>query len=276
MLRTAMIVMLLLLSTTVPLIAAEDEKAMTITVERVEEFRAKTAGGKADVKAEDKETSSLMVIALLKGESLPGAVRMGELTFKAVDDKGAELAQRTKFFAKEDFTPVDRSGRDLEAALPADVIRIEMMMAAPSRQATKLTKLQGSVKLLVGLPVEVIVDAPADKLNKEIEDPALKAAGIKVMLMSFNPKGGAGLGVYARLRVIGKEWAIVRMEAIDPDGKVRSNGGGGGAGVGVVPSITYEIYGEAPLPEGSKLRLTVLKDMKQITVPIELKDVELP
>ncbi len=272
MLRTAMILMLLLPGTASPLIAAENEKGMTVTVERVEEFRSKAIDGKAD----DGGLSSLMVHVLVKGERIAGAVRFGELTFKATDDKGNELKMRAGVTDGKNLQEVDRSGRSPEESLPSDTIRLELMMDAPPRAATQVAKLEGSVKLVVGTRAQVVVDAPQDKVNKEIEDGALKAAGVKVMLMSFNPRGGAGLGVYARFRVIGKGWAIVEMAALDDQGKVRSIGGGGGSGVGVVPSITYEIFGEQPLPEGSKLRLTVLTDVKEITVPIEIKDVPLP
>jgi len=272
MLLRPMMILMLLVSVAFQLNAADDKNEIDVRVERIEELRSKVAQGTSEIAG----SSSLMLHVLLKGDLIAGAVRMGELTFKAKDDLGNDLKMRSNWIDEKEFRSVDRSGRGLEDALASETIRVELMMDAPLRKAAKLATVEGSIKLLVGSPVDVVIDMPGEKVNKEIEDASLKAAGVKVMLMSFNPKGGAGLGVYARFRIIGKEWAITSLAVLDEKGKVLSKGSGGGSGVGIVPSITYEIYGEDPLPEGAKLRLTVLKDVKAVAVPIALKDVELP
>ena len=253
-----------------PLLAADGSDAIQLKVEKVLEYRTKTIEGEAD----DQESASLNVHVLLQGKPVLGAARYGQIKFKATDDKGTDLKMRESFLDEKEWLAIDREGLKIESPLPADAMRVQLSMAAAPRGATKIATLSGSVKVLAGTPVEVVIDDPASRAGKEIEHVELTKAGLKITLTTFNGRGGAGLGVYAKFKVVGKEWAIAKMDAIDADGKVRSDGSA--ASGGVVTPLSYEIYGQAALPDGAKLRITVLSDLKEIEVPIELKDVPLP
>ena len=251
-------------------LAADAPDAIKLKVEKVLEYRTKTIEGGE----EDQESASLNVHVLLQGKPVLGAARYGQIKFKATDDKGTDLKMRESFLDEKEWIAIDREGLKIERPLPADTMRVQLSMAAAPRGATKIASLSGTAKVLAGTPVEVVIDDPASRVGKELEHLELTKAGLKITLTSFNAKGGAGLGVYVKLKVVGKEWAIARMDAIDGDGKVRSDGSA--ASGGVVTPLSYEIYGQAALPDGAKLRITVLSDLKEIEVPIELKDVPLP
>jgi hypothetical protein len=219
--------------------------------------------------------ATLRVIIELAGQPVAGATQYGGLTFKAVDDKGNALKAQEAFVAREKgFVPLDRSLMWLGRSAPPDRIRLELNLDTSKREATKLASIDGSVKLLTGTPVDVLI-ADADKwLNKPLENRELADVGLKATIASFNPKGG-GLGSYVKVRVSGKMEAMAKLDVVDANGKPLSQGSGVSRGFAGSPSM-YEVFGDAPLPAGAKVKITLLKDVKELEVPIQLKDVPLP
>ncbi|MEX2213226.1 MAG: hypothetical protein WD768_03805 [Phycisphaeraceae bacterium] len=221
------------------------------------------------------QDSSVSVSVELQGGPVADAVAIGLLKVKASDDKGNELKQSTFMLLGGDdkFTTIDRHQMWLGLEdPPKDRIRLNLNFVAPPREATKLASIEGSVKLMVGKGQDLIVANPGKQVNKEIVDPLLKQAGIKVTLESFDPKGGSFVS-YAKVRVQGKIGALAKFDIVDEAGKSLVNGFSVG---GFEDIYSHEALGTDPLPAGARLRLTVITDMKEVEVPIKLKDVPLP
>jgi len=264
-----------LLSSVAP---AADAK-VTVRAVAVSESR-----GKALVEEEAKngvsgpaQITTLRVTLELAGDAIPGATQYGGLTFKATDDKGNVIKPLENPFAPKGktFAALDRTlmwlGRD---DAPTDRIRLDLQMEASRREASKIATLDGSVKLLTGTPVDVLVTEPEKTVNKQLTNHELVAAGLKVTLTTFNAKGGV-VGSYVKAKVSGKLEAMGKIDVVDASGKSLSQGSGISHGFAGGPS-TYEVFGDAPLPAGAKVKIMILSDVKEIEVPFQLKDIVLP
>jgi hypothetical protein len=255
---------------------AQDAK-VKVKVTSVQETRARSLV-EDDVK-EGLRTAmgmtTLRVTIELEGEAIAGATQYSQLRFTAADDKGNALKAQEAFIPRgKGFIPLDRSLMWLGRPAPADRIRLELNLDSSKREATRLATLEGSVKLLTGKPVDVLIGDLEKLVNKPLENPELAEAGIKATLAQFNTKG-AGVGSYVKLKVAGKVEALAKVDVVDASGKSLSQGSGVSRGFAGGPSM-YEVFGDAALPAGAKMKITLLTDLKEMEVPIKLKDVPLP
>ena len=269
---TRIVVTLLSLALPVAALAEAEIKAKAIAVTETRFKALDKAAGDDLIPTQESITS---VSVELQGDLIADAVAIGPLKVKAADDKGNDAKQIEFGFPGDDkrFTPIDR----LQMWLglddpPKDRIRLNIDLSAPPRAATKLASIEGTVKLLVGKGQDLIITNPDKQTKKELADPLLKQAGIKVTLESFDPKGGTFVS-YAKLRVEGKVGALAKVDIIDENGKSLIDGYSVG---GFEDVYSHEVLGTEPLPANAKLKLTVITDMKEVDMPIKLKDVALP
>ncbi len=258
-----------------PGIAAADD-AVTVTVAGIHETRGRSFEKRSEDEIVFDEQPSLRVTALLSGQVVADAVRYRDLKIKAVDDKSNVLQQQRTDFGPDlkDSQPLDRSQMWFGVKNPPrDKIKLAITLDTPPRSATKIATLEGSVKLLAGKSTDVLIKDPGRHVGKTLDAAELKSAEVNLKLTEFNPKGGP-LVVYAKIKATGKLDAISRIDIVDDKDNPLSTGSS--VVTGLVGATTYEILGEDPLPETARLKITLITDVKEIEVPIKLRDVELP
>ena len=145
---------------------------------------------------------------------------------------------------------------------------LDIRLAISKREATKIVQLKGRVMVLTGGErSEVAVPDVASLAGKEAPGDALKAAGVKIEIVSAGGKN-------VSYRVEGNADALLDVALIDADGKALETGRGW---TRINDSATYELTsmnGELPAKVG--LKITLLKDAKLLSVPFDLKDIPLP
>ena len=257
----------------VPALAGE---AVNVTVSSIREVRGKSFEKRSDDEIDIEEPPVLLVTAILTGQPAADAVRYRDLKIQATDDKGNSLKQQRPEFGLDlkDSQPLDRAQMWFGIKNPPrDKIKLTIPLDTPPRSATKLATIDGSVKLLVGKGKDVVVKDPGRHVGKTLDAAELKAAEVTLKLTEFNAKGGP-LVVYAKIKASGKLDAISRIDIVDDKDHPLSTGSS--VVTGLVGATTYEILGEDPLPESARLKITLITDLKEIEVPIKLRDVELP
>jgi hypothetical protein len=135
------------------------------------------------------QANPLVATLELQGQSPAEASAYGKFQFESVTD---DTGKRLEFIQgagaiknpTRDFIPVDR--RMMFAGQlypPQDKVRIHMMFQPPDSQATRLTRLIGSLQLIARSdPQPVTVENPLQKTGQSFEDPALSSAGLQIRI----------------------------------------------------------------------------------------------
>jgi hypothetical protein len=219
----------------------------------------------------------------IDGPGIAGARKFGRLVIaKAVDDAGTDLTRRPENAPPRgadefqdirtpqtfDDTAPKPTGFDLEVKLPT----------LSARKATKLARLSGTVRVLVGGEKRIVTVRPIPpQYGKSIEDPSLEATGVTFTISDPAKRGpgerlmGGSNSVSAVIKGPMDEIAGVRI--VDAGGEDCSSGSFWSDDKGV-RTITYLL--NKPLANDMGLEIEVWPGQKTVTVPIELEDVTLP
>jgi hypothetical protein len=243
------------------------QAAVQMTPARIEEVRTL-------ILVDDKVSrtpASLKLTLSLTGPEAESAVRYGNLKLEeAVDDKGSNLirtndtfheAAKFKDYSNAFFRKSSFGGKTDP--------QVEIDLALPTRQATRITRLRGTLELA------------EQGTSQTIELAGLKGAGKKALAVPAN----AGVGIAATvasgeavrsvgIEITGDESAVESLDVVDASGKKISNGLSSWTlnGGPVKKTLTLR----QPLDDSMKLVATLALNRKITKVPFDLKDIRLP
>lgn len=237
-------------------------------------YRSLAGGGKGTGHTELKMTVHVA------GGAAAKAVQFGHVKItQATDDKGNSLLvpakeRRQPRDYEKGYVTITKRWRDqAKNGFQADFVRLK----PAARAAVKIAKVTGSLKLLTGGKVTAVTIPNARSLiGIELEHPALKAAGVKIKIISPEPSTAAWVDPSKTIafQIDGKVEAVLAASIVDASGKA----------VRCLPNLQtvsggikrLSVTAEKKLPDKAGLKLSVLGDAKVITVPFTLKDVPLP
>lgn len=217
-------------------------------------------------------TSSTATLTVrFSGKTVPKITRVRNAVVEsATDDQGKELIGKNKIRSSSDWSRIYH----LRGSGPPTFEQFDVSAAfpAPARSARKLTAVKGSVEFTVSEWKTLSV--PAAKLEqmagKEIEDAQLKKLGLKLTVDSVKLKPRPSM----RFKVTGdrkKLDMVLRVSLKDGKGKI------------LTLAIPYgysskQVYMSSfrPLPANAVVEFDVETSRKEITVPFEFSDIELP
>lgn len=239
--------------------------------------------------------SGLTVRIRLDGPEVKNATKYGKVKItEATDDAGTNLRARgkTSFMGPEmdEFEPFRfQSGTVMHfgntaSVVPASTRDVELSVGLPARSAKKIVVLRGELQVLagVGQAKTVPVKNPQAMAGKALTDPVLKQAGVTVKVLDAKAAAGA-YGMPADMPVMGNNApsvtvqisgnAIEWVNVVDASGEKVSSGSCSTTKDNV-KTETIEL--SQPLNATMTLELGVSVGQKAITVPFELKDIDLP
>jgi hypothetical protein len=243
------------------------QAAVEITPARIEEVRT-------IVLVDDKVSRtppSLKLTLSLRGPEAEASVRYGHLKLEeAVDDKGASLIPTNDIF--HDATKF----RDYSNAFfrkssfggKSDP-QVEMDLALPARQATRIARLRGSMDLAQSGTVQTIELAGLKGAGKKVV-PVPANAGVEITATVASGEAVRSVGI----EITGDESAVESLEVMDASGRKISDGMSSWSVTGGPEQKTLSL--REPLSDSMKLVAKVALNRKVTTIPFDLKDIKLP
>ncbi len=221
-------------------------------------------------------TSELRMQFRLSGEAILKVARMGNLIFdEAVDDTGKSL------IAADTYSPEDRTAlRPIN--MPAERVRTTGLtfmarLSASARGAKAIRSLKGSMKLVVADAAETVtVENPIQFLGKTIDNKRLKELGVQIRIASpteFEPAHATDKAM--ALQFQSRREQVKSMAFFDGSMKaVRHRESEATTKDGQKAALLQIAAGA--LTDETQLVLEVYPKLEDVTLPVELKDVELP
>ena len=221
---------------------------------------------------------------VFEGPAIKGATSYGNWKIiEAVDDAGTDIkkpaemgstlppslreklkSQKNEFDKVQHFFTKDKAG---------DTARVELKLGTPARKATKISKVKGEVQLQCGGDRKVVKVSKLLSLNgKTIEDPQFKAAGLVAKITANKQTNELEVEYSGNLDALA-EMGFDEPSIVNAKGERASNGNSGGTFDGKT-NMTYNL--SMPLDDSLVLQIPVITGQKIVTVPFELKDIELP
>ncbi len=280
---------------TAPALGGDGDSNVLVRVVSITESRYKDFSKKSEKKDDSafggrffssgmSNENTLIVKLELRGKSVAAATHYGNISLqKAALDKGGALALSEIYkigFAdpRTDFVQIDR--RMMNFGKPdasEDEIVIDLKFDLPPRHASRLTRLQGSIKLRTGQPREIFIDNISGKTGQALSHKLLQQAGLTVAVgdpskkKSFFISGEPGKSI--TLTISGRTESLLDLTLTNAEGEdlyasqMSSSGGG---------STMYVLEDDEKLTPGAKLKLTVALGLATVDVPFEFTDVPLP
>ena len=276
-----------------PTLGAPDANGVGVSVLSVMETRF------ADLQKKDSKQSSmfsfssfgmenenaLRITIELQGEAITNATHFGKIKLsKATDDTGKTLSLHENFKVgmselAEQFAKIDRNMMYFSMSeAPKDRIKVDLKFEKPSRKATKIKTMQGSVSVRTGTPQDVTIDSIKAMAGKKLSDKALEQAGIQITVV--DPKKAGGFfssgkddGMSVALQVAGELDALLEMDLVDANGTdlnastMWSTSGS---------TAEYTLIADEKLPATTKLKVQVSVGAKTIDVPFSINNLTLP
>lgn len=235
---------------------------------------------------------------LVTGGGVRDATRVVDAQLEeAVDDVGtdllirsdrAELARRKAQALRQALVGGrGRNGREpvepkreqptvrLWPARRGDAIEVKFDLAQTPRTATTIKRLRGRFSLaLGGVRRTVTIDKPVTRAGKDLDDPALAAAGARVALVFGDAIAGRGPPTL-HLRVNGRGEALARVRVLAADGRVVGDG---------LIDVGKEEDGERtdmtiltrPADDTMRVEIDLVAEQKVLPFEFDLKDIPLP
>jgi hypothetical protein len=259
---------------------AGEEPAATVKAGRISEYRARELA--TSPVPTPLQTSGVTLTFYVEGEAFKSASRYGNWKIaEAVDDTGAALKVREEPASAPAFgQEPEQKNREINAfelkALRekgAKFVPLDLELSLPARKATKIAHIKGTVDVICGDTQIVKVANLPSLTGKKVEDPLLKAAGLELEILgpvedvenSFAIEYGGNL----EARVDDHN----EPEIVDKDGKSVLQGADA-VTFGGKHKRQYAL--KQKLDDTLVLQCRVITNQKTLTIPFELKDVELP
>lgn len=214
----------------------------------------------------------------LVGAAAGTATHYGKIELKtAEDDRGDALKLQASRFMRDPskgFVQIDRShmffGREEESK---GKLEVELNLELPQRSARELALIKGTVTLRTVSQADVLIDKVRSKEGQEIDHQLFKAAGITLKVVRPSGTQAAHAARSLTVEVQGKVDAVLELELLDAAGK---DLGGGSFSFGTDTSRTFQLRSDAAMPADAKLKVSVATGWKDVGVPFQFKDIELP
>lgn len=260
-----------------PLVAAQ---TTTVTLKKLVEKRELTLVKDAFSGSENGIELTLHI----DGPGVKGARKFGMIKItKALDDTGTDLARKGEgvgSFAEDNYQDVREPmsfGMSDNAPKPTG-FDIDLKLQTPSARNAKLIKqIAGEIKVIAGGEKKVIeVKQLKQKWGKTIDDPALKALGVTFQLVDPAKPQGMMMGdpqSSVPAIISGKPDAIAEVRIVDASGE-KLNSGSSWNDENNTRKIVYSL--DKPLADDMVMQIECWVGEKTVTVPIDLKDVNLP
>ena len=226
-------------------------------------------------------SSGLNIKLRISGEDVKGATAYGRLKIaEAVDDVGTNLKPTERGFGG--FSNAFQSIHRFNMSMPGEEKKqeepkhfdLDVQLQPPPRKATRLKSLKGEVQVQAGGEKQTVTLTKIPSLyGQQVQDPALKAAGLTVTVV--DPKAGQSFvsGDSITIQVKGNSDVIQNADITNAAGD-RISHGHFSTGFNNEKTIGYDLT--QPLDDEVTMKLNLLVNQKTVTVPFELKDVELP
>jgi hypothetical protein len=216
----------------------------------------------------------LTVTLILTGKGVEKATHWGHLKIAAAkDDRGTDIAPdptEPQSIPPNDFVPIDRSMMFFfEEKKPKDRLVLDVRLKSPPRTSEALARMEGSLRLAEGKTRDVLTGPLADLVGKAVADPTLKSAGISVDVV----KASDTPPIVLELAVKDPRKALLEVDAVDAAGKKLTSGQ---SFMDMDEKKQVQLMGDKGLPPGARLKLTVLIERKETTVPFKVEKVALP
>jgi hypothetical protein len=228
--------------------------------------------------------SNLAITLRIEGSSAKAARKFGRLKVaEALDDKGNDLRPEPtdSDMSNEDhleFTHHDLIMRTDPFSEPDAAIgfRVEVRLAAPSRDATVLRSLKGEFQMITGGDWrDVVVKNPEALIGKKLDHPALSEAGVVISVAKPAKITGIGASMdqIVGLTISGNRDVVDSIVLLNGGGKQISKGWYSSSERGV---DSLGIIANEALDANTAVKITLNVGQQTVTVPFELKDVKLP
>lgn len=256
--------------------AAGAAEPVSVKVTQVKETRTKTLEGESPMSVFD----GLSVTLLVKGDAVRNALKYGMLKLAdAKFDSGDALKRKQSFGGDSDFESIQspmQFGPNGEEKKEKDKAEFPLTLEfkVSPRKATKIAALKGEFQVLAGGTEKIIeVRKPADMLGKAIDDPALKDAKLDITIVKPKKGGMFGGDDGITLSFKGNADSIKDVEWLDGENESRSMGSMT-TREGETVTTNYMLNGKPA--DVAVLKIHVMVGQKKVTVPFDLKDIELP
>jgi hypothetical protein len=259
---------------------AGEEPVATVKAGRISEYRASELA--TSPVPTPLQTSGVTLTLYVEGEAFKSASRYGNWKIaEAVNDTGTtmkvrvEAANTPAFVEEQQEKKKEINAFELKALREkgAKFVPLDLELSLPARKATKIARIKGTVDVTCGETKIVKVEKLTSLTGKKVEDPVLKAAGLELEILgpiedvenSFAVEYGGNL----EARVDDHS----EPEIADKDGKSVLQG---------TDAVTFggkhkrQYALKQKLDDTLVLQCRVITNQKTVTVPFELKDVELP
>lgn len=253
----------------------------TVTVRRIIETRVKQ--DKADGMFQF-DRSELRITLHIDGASATDADNVGNIKYEiATDDQRTDL--RPKAQSDEDIKPA----RPHFAGMQFDQenekqkgLDVELSLKLPARKAAKISRLKGSVQFeTITQTAEVAIKKIGSHYGKTLSDAALKEAGLKVQVLDPKARDSSMFGFgdsgdpkrTVKLKATGNLKSIKNVAIVNGDGEDIVEGSSWG-GMDDERVCTYML--KEPVTASTVVTLELIAGSQKVTVPFDLKDIELP
>lgn len=221
--------------------------------------------------ARDK-SSSLTLTLLLEGEAIKSVTHLGAVEVTAAaDDKGNRLEGLSRGFSTR-FGKINREHMwFFMDEKPRDKIKVDVRLEAPPRSAKALRGVAGSIKLRKVQTTDVFIGDLASKVGKQVDHAALKKLGVTLQIEKYEPQNR---GEYIEFKLTDPKELVVDYALVDAKGEAINRAA---SAFGFGDSKTVDLGGGSKAaPANARLKLIVTTEQEEISVPFEVKAIELP
>lgn len=259
---------------------AGEPEAATVKAGRISEHRAGELA--ASPVPAPSQSSGVTLTLYVEGEAFKSASRYGNWRItEAADDTGRTLKVREEVADTPGFVEEKQEHKreinafELKALREkgAKFVPLELELTLPARKATKISRIKGSVDVVCGETQLVKIGKLTGLTGKKAEDPVLKAAGLELEILGPIEDENNSLAVEYSGNLEARVDELFEPEIVDKDGKSALQSSDG-VTFGGKNKRQYAL--KQKLDDTLVLQCRVITNQKTVTVPFELKDVELP
>ena len=218
---------------------------------------------------ENENARDLELLIEAKGEAAATAVRFGLLKMQTCETDKGPIETKEENITKE-FAKVKRSEQEFFNEHPKDGVRVVLKFEHPNEELSRFETVKGEFKIKTGGSRQTIELADVlQTLDKNIDDPKLKALGLEV-----KPNRDEG---NVRINLQGKLDSVVKVHLLDqrgnkPDGLLGTSWGGAGNAF----SYNFQFENDASIPANLMFRIDVAEDLEELAIPFDLQKVDIP
>ncbi len=242
-----------------------------ITPVEVTETRAKQFA-----KTKFPSNTQLKLLVHVEGDGINDAASFGNVQIsEATDNAKGNMKPKKKFVSssgRNDFKSIRSGMLGMLQVKDEEGFRIHLELEPSLRKATKISRLKGTFQVLAGGEKKTVkVTKLTGLLGESLDDPILAEAGLKVRLLK--PKSSDRAKTLS-VEVKGDQSVLSGTpKLLDDRGKSASDSRWSG---GSDKLQTYHLGLRKSLDDAMTLEINLVIGQKTLTVPFDLRNIELP